>query len=359
MFIRELTKDIRKPVNEVDVLGGLKWLGRTVMSGPAAAAQMALSPSSTSAWDTTDAPAMLYNKLRADGQTDADADRIARELRDRIQRGDTSSIETYQQIMGDGPLPWDLQDLQTTTNQRIATGGGRGDGNTELAQRRADAASGTPGAGAPPQADTPVPDMVVAPKIGDAPVETPPKSSTPNTTKATPKASTPNTTKATPKPKTDIPSSVSTLPNVVKDAGAAQSLAQSNPQTASQWADGISKATGGSLGSATVNSMAQTAMKYALPAAAVVALLYGGKKLIDYLKKDKKKESIGEEATAGATSAGNIASVANPKAAYFKPKKRGKYGAPQAPQEKEPNGTAKPAHKIKNASLFGGKVAKR
>lgn len=342
MFIRELTKDIRKPVNEVDVLGGLKWLGRTVMSGPAAAAQMALSPSSTSAWDTTDAPAMLYNKLRADGQTDADADRIARELRDRIQRGDTSSIETYQQIMGDGPLPWDLQDLQTTTNQRIATGGGRGDGNAELAQRRADAASGTPGAGAPPQADTPVPDMVVAPKIGDAPVETPPKPSTPNTTKATPK------------PKTDIPSSVSTLPNVVKDAGAAQSLAQSNPQTASQWADGISKATGGSLGSATVNSMAQTAMKYALPAAAVVALLYGGKKLIDYLKKDKKKESIGETVTTSS----DVAVVANPKHATGQVG-RDKNGLPKKKSRKQP-GTNLVANALDtNDSFFGGKVAKR
>ena len=40
-------------------------------------------------------------------------------------------------------------------------------------------------------------------------------------------------------------------------------------------------------------------------------------------------------ATAGATSAGNIATVASPDAAYHKPKRKDKYGAPKAPQKKK------------------------
>jgi hypothetical protein len=41
-----------------------------------------------------------------------------------------------------------------------------------------------------------------------------------------------------------------------------------------------------------------------------------------------KIKDITETATAGATSAGSIASVANPPSAKFKTRKRGKYGAP-------------------------------
>ncbi len=315
MRLRELTTDIRKPIDEdgigSSIMKGLGWLGRGLMSGPAAAAQVALTPSSTSAWDTTDAPAMLYNKLRADGQSDADADRSARELKKRIQSGDASSVETYKKIMGDGPLPWDLQDLNNNIQQKVATGNGRGDGNAELAQRRANA--GAPGAETPPPAtaNTPVPDIIVRPKIGDAPTA-PPAPKVSNVTKVPKKpASAPNS---------KIPSEIKTLPNVVKDAGAAQALAQSTPQTTTQWADGISKATGGALGASTVSGIANTAMKYALPAAAVVALLYGGKKLIDYLNKDKKKEGVNEVATTGATAAADGAALANPPIARSKKK---------------------------------------
>ena len=53
-------------------------------------------------------------------------------------------------------------------------------------------------------------------------------------------------------------------------------------------------------------------------------------------------KKIGETATAGATTAGNIASVANPRAAYAKIK-RDKYGIPIAPQRKNADGTAKNA----------------
>lgn len=68
--------------------------------------------------------------------------------------------------------------------------------------------------------------------------------------------------------------------------------------------------------------------------------------------------TVSETATAGATSSGNIASVANPTAAHSKPKKRGKYGAPEAPQKKNADGTAKNALDVDN-NLMGGKTIKR
>lgn len=71
----------------------------------------------------------------------------------------------------------------------------------------------------------------------------------------------------------------------------------------------------------------------------------------------RKKQELGEEATAGATSAGNIASVANPKQAYgHRPKD--KKGLPKAPQKKNKDGTAKNALDIDD-SLMGGKAIKR
>jgi len=65
-----------------------------------------------------------------------------------------------------------------------------------------------------------------------------------------------------------------------------------------------------------------------------------------------------ETATAGATSASSIATVNNPPSARFTPKQRGRYGAPKAPQKKNPDGTAKNALDIKN-NLMGGKTIKR
>jgi hypothetical protein len=67
---------------------------------------------------------------------------------------------------------------------------------------------------------------------------------------------------------------------------------------------------------------------------------------------------LAETATAGSTSAGAIASVANPTAAYSKPRKKGKYGAPQADQYKNSNGTAKNALDV-GGNLMGGKPARR
>ena len=80
---------------------------------------------------------------------------------------------------------------------------------------------------------------------------------------------------------------------------------------------------------------------------------------------------IRETATAGATSAGNIASVASPHIAIgrdrFKKSYTGSPGvsgtkAPRLPkivQPKNPNGTAKGAHAMPGVNLMGGPLVKR
>tara|TARA_B100000683_G_scaffold16106_1_gene16049 strand:- start:393 stop:611 length:219 start_codon:yes stop_codon:yes gene_type:complete len=69
------------------------------------------------------------------------------------------------------------------------------------------------------------------------------------------------------------------------------------------------------------------------------------------------REIISEVATAGATSAGSIASVANPKQAYGH-RPRDEKGLPKAPQKKNKDGTAKNALDVKD-NLMGGKTIKR
>tara|TARA_Y100001972_G_scaffold127618_1_gene185019 strand:- start:211 stop:483 length:273 start_codon:yes stop_codon:yes gene_type:complete len=80
---------------------------------------------------------------------------------------------------------------------------------------------------------------------------------------------------------------------------------------------------------------------------------------------------IQEAATAGATSAGNIASVVSPHVAIgrdrFKKSFTGTPGrsgtkAPRLPkivQPKNPNGTAKGAHALPGVSIFGGPGIRR
>ena len=81
-------------------------------------------------------------------------------------------------------------------------------------------------------------------------------------------------------------------------------------------------------------------------------------------------KEIVEQATAGATSAGNIATVNNPHIANpdrFKKSYTGSPGksgtrAPRLPkitQPKNPDGTAKGAHRLPGVSLFGGPAVKR
>ena len=80
---------------------------------------------------------------------------------------------------------------------------------------------------------------------------------------------------------------------------------------------------------------------------------------------------VQEAATAGATSAGNIANLANPHVAAgpdrFKKSYTGSPGrsgtkAPRLPkivQPKKPDGTAKGAHALPGVSLFGGPGIRR
>jgi hypothetical protein len=83
--------------------------------------------------------------------------------------------------------------------------------------------------------------------------------------------------------------------------------------------------------------------------------------------------TMAESATAGATSTANIGTVVNPhispgkargKKSYLGDPWGGKSGTksppqPKVVQPKNADGTAKSAHDIKGASLFGGPVAKR
>lgn len=70
-------------------------------------------------------------------------------------------------------------------------------------------------------------------------------------------------------------------------------------------------------------------------------------------KEMKMSDIVTEDATAGGTSSGNIAAVANPPAAKQKIK-RDKNGIPVAPQLKNADGTAKNALDI-DANVMGQK----
>jgi hypothetical protein len=62
------------------------------------------------------------------------------------------------------------------------------------------------------------------------------------------------------------------------------------------------------LGNEALKKIVSFSSQYGLPILAAIAILYGGKKVIDFLR--KKGESIEETATAGGTSAGGIAGFA-------------------------------------------------
>lgn len=76
-----------------------------------------------------------------------------------------------------------------------------------------------------------------------------------------------------------------------------------------------------------------------------------------YSEELKRLAGIAETATAGATSSGNIASVANPAQAHGQRPKDSK-GLPKAPQKKKADGTAENALDIKD-NLMGGATVKR
>ena len=72
--------------------------------------------------------------------------------------------------------------------------------------------------------------------------------------------------------------------NLVSDpAAAAKALAQGVWNSAADAAAGIAAIVGNNLKPNAIKALAAASTKYALPAAAVVALLYGGKKLYDYM----------------------------------------------------------------------------
>jgi hypothetical protein len=71
----------------------------------------------------------------------------------------------------------------------------------------------------------------------------------------------------------------------------------------------------------------------------------------------KISDIVNEDATAGATTSGSMATVANPISANAKIK-RDKNGVPMAPQKKNADGTAKNALELPN-NLMGGKTIKR
>jgi hypothetical protein len=146
---------------------------------------------------------------------------------------------------------------------------------------------------------------------------------------------------------------LSQVPNVVnKGSEAALAKELTKPNWMNNLGDTLSKHTG--MSGSDISKFASKVGKYAIPAGIVLALLYGGSKLVGAMSKKKKKN---EAATAGATSAGSIASVANPTQAYGH-RKRDKNGVPKAPQKKNPDGTAKSALDISD-NLMGGKTIKR
>ena len=77
------------------------------------------------------------------------------------------------------------------------------------------------------------------------------------------------------------------------------------------------------------------------------------------------QRKVQEQATPGATSAGNIATLANPHVAAGPDRFKKSYTGTKAPrlpkivQPKKPDGTAKGAHALPGVSLFGGPGIKR
>lgn len=79
--------------------------------------------------------------------------------------------------------------------------------------------------------------------------------------------------------------------NFIRDTGAAAAQAGQAAYTSVEAAAaGIAAMTKGMLGASAVQALAKFAVQYALPAAAVVALLYGGKKLYDYFSQNPPQE---------------------------------------------------------------------
>ena len=85
---------------------------------------------------------------------------------------------------------------------------------------------------------------------------------------------------------------IARAPNVVANSSAVRRIEQiqdTSTETVRSLAQKIKDAVGSRINNEQIVALARGFKKYALPAAALVAVLYGGKKLYDYIKKNKEK----------------------------------------------------------------------
>jgi hypothetical protein len=82
---------------------------------------------------------------------------------------------------------------------------------------------------------------------------------------------------------------VAKAPNVVANPSALQQIRDTASETVKSLAQKIKNIVGSKISDEQIAALARGFKKYALPAAAMVAVLYGGKKLYDYIKQNKKK----------------------------------------------------------------------
>jgi hypothetical protein len=141
-----------------------------------------------------------------------------------------------------------------------------------------------------------------------------------------------------------IPDFITKTNNLVADAGAAAQVAAKGVyDSAQELVSDLSNVVKDNVPTQTLSKIASAGVKYALPAAAIIALLYGGSKLYNYLrnKNTSKTAPAMESATAGGMSAGSVATISNPKVNRSKKKIKSVSALDS------------------NVSLFGGKTIKR
>lgn len=82
---------------------------------------------------------------------------------------------------------------------------------------------------------------------------------------------------------------IARAPNVVSNPSALQQIKDTASETVRSLAQKIKSAVGNKISNEQIAALARGFKKYALPAAALIAVLYGGKKLYDYIKQNKEK----------------------------------------------------------------------
>ena len=141
-----------------------------------------------------------------------------------------------------------------------------------------------------------------------------------------------------------IPDFITNTNNLVSDAAAATQVAAKGVyNSAQELASDLSNVVKNNVTTQTLSKIASVGVKYALPAAAIIALLYGGSKLYNYLRNKNTSKTTSVPAIESATGmgTGSIATVSNPTVARSKKK-------------------AKSVSALdSNVSLFGGKTIKR